>query len=73
MNSRLLKEKHTQWLKRRTPGTHAVLYATLFVAAVYWGFEGDFLDFRDAFLWLVAFIFIEMNVIQWNEEMAKNA
>lgn len=50
-----------------------VLYATLFLAAVYWGFEGDFLDFWDAFLWLVAFVFIEMNVIQWNEELAENA
>lgn len=50
----------------------AVLYATLFIAAVYWGFEGEFLDFWDAFLWLVAFVFIEMNVIQWNEEMSEN-
>ena len=50
-----------------------VLYTTLFVAAVYWGFEGDLLDFWDAFLWLVAFVFIEMNVIQWNEELAENA
>lgn len=50
----------------------AVLYATLFIAAVYWGFEGDFLDFWDAFLWLVAFVFIEMNVIQWNEELAEH-
>lgn len=52
--------------------TKVVLYATLFFAAVYWGFEGDFLDFWDAFLWLVAFVFIEMNVIQWNEELAEH-
>ena len=45
-----------------------VLYTTLFLAAVYWGIKGDFLDFWDAFLWLVAFVFIELNVVQWREE-----
>ena len=38
------------------------LYSILFVAAFYWGLEGDFLDFWDAFLWLVAFFFIESNL-----------
>ena len=38
------------------------LYSILFVAALYWGAEGDFLDFWDAFLWLVAFFFIESNL-----------
>jgi hypothetical protein len=45
-----------------------VLYAILFGAAVYWGLLGDFLDFWDAFLWLVAFVFIEMNIFQWQAE-----
>jgi hypothetical protein len=31
---------------------------------------GDFLDFWDAFIWLVAFFFIEMNLFQWQEETA---
>jgi len=44
-------------------------YAVLFFCAIYWGFEGDFLDFWDAFLWLVAFIFIELNIFQWHEEV----
>ena len=48
-----------------------VLYSTLFVCAAYWGFEGSFLDFWDAFLWLVAFIFIEMNIFQWHEEIGE--
>ena len=48
--------------------TKFILYATLFLAAVYWGFKGDFVDFWDAFLWLVAFFFIEMNVIEWRQE-----
>jgi hypothetical protein len=46
-----------------------LLYAVLFFCAVYWGLLGDFLDFWDAFLWLVAFIFIEMNIFQWHEEI----
>jgi hypothetical protein len=45
-----------------------VLYAILFVAAVYWGVYGDFVDFWDAFLWLLAFFFIEMNVVEWRQE-----
>ncbi len=47
-----------------------VLYSILFLAAVYWGVKGDFVDFWDAFLWLVAFIFIELNVVEWRQESA---
>jgi len=50
-----------------------VLYATLFLAAVYWWIKGDFVDFWDAFLWLVAFIFIEMNVFEWQKESLRQA
>lgn len=46
----------------------SVVYAVLLCAAVYWGFVGDFLDFWDAFLWLLAFVFIELNIFQWQEE-----
>jgi len=48
--------------------TKVVLYAILLVAAVYWGVYGDFVDFWDAFLWLLAFFFIEMNVVEWRKE-----
>jgi hypothetical protein len=44
------------------------IYSVLFLAAVYWGIRGDFVDFWDAFLWLVAFVFIEMNVFNWRHE-----
>ena len=44
------------------------LYFILFAAAAYWGFEGDFLDFWDAILWLFAFFVIERNVVSWREE-----
>ncbi len=44
-------------------------YLILFGAAGYWGWKGDFLEFWDAFLWLVAFIFIELNIFQWHEKV----
>jgi len=45
-----------------------ILYPTLLLAAIYWGFKGGFIDFWDAFLWLVAFVFIELNVLEWRQE-----
>jgi len=48
--------------------TKGFFYAVLFICAVYWGVKGSFLDFWDAFLWLVAFIFIELNIFQWHSE-----
>jgi hypothetical protein len=44
------------------------LYSALLYAAVYWGAKGSFVDFWDAFLWLVAFVFIELNVFEWRQE-----
>lgn len=49
-----------------------LVYAILFSAAVYWGLKGDFLDFWDACLWLFAFIFIEMNVFEWQYETSQD-
>ncbi|MEO0997895.1 MAG: hypothetical protein AAFX58_10280 [Pseudomonadota bacterium] len=46
----------------------AVLYAVLLGCAVYWGVDGEFLHFWDAFLWLVAFVFIELNIFNWQRE-----
>ena len=45
-----------------------VIYAILFLCAAYWAYAGDFLDFYDAALWLFAFIFIELNVFEWQYE-----
>jgi hypothetical protein len=45
-----------------------ILYTILLFAAIYWGIKGDFVDFWDAFLWLVAFVFIELNVFEWRQE-----
>ena len=50
-------------------GAKLILYATLIVAAIFWGFKGNFLDFWDAALWLLAFVFIELNVFEWQQEI----
>jgi hypothetical protein len=49
-----------------------VLYSILLFAAIYWGIFGDFLEFWDAFLWIVAFVFIEMNLFDWKKETDKD-
>ena len=49
-----------------------LLYPILFFNAFYWGIKGDFIDFWDAFLWLIAFIFIELNIIQWDDDKNTN-
>jgi hypothetical protein len=45
-----------------------VLYSILALAVVAWMVTGDFVDWWDAFLWLVAFVFIELNVFEWRHE-----
>lgn len=64
-----LQDKLTDRLLSLAKYLKGFFYFILFVAAAYWGFEGSFLDFWDAFLWLVAFIFIELNIFQWHEEV----
>ncbi|MCP5183696.1 MAG: hypothetical protein H6993_07020 [Pseudomonadales bacterium] len=53
----------SRWLK-------VLLYTLLFVAALLWGVDGDWLSFWDAFLWLFAFFCIELNVFAWSREEA---
>ena len=53
--------------------TKIVLYSLLILFAVFWGFAGSFLDFWDAFLWIVAFVFIERNVFVWEQELERAA
>ena len=49
------------------------IYGVLFLCALYWGWKGNFLDFWDAVLWLFAFIFIELNVFDWQKETSQTA
>lgn len=45
-----------------------IAYFILLLACLYWGYMGDGIGFWDAILWLVAFIFIELNIFQWRQE-----
>lgn len=65
LQSRDLLDRRRMLIAKFSKG---MLYTVLFFCAIYWGILGDFLDFWDAFLWLVAFIFIEMNIFQWHED-----
>lgn len=51
----------------------AILYSILIIAAIIWGLYGNFMDFWDAFIWIAAFVFIEMNLLQWHEETEADA
>ena len=63
-----LKNKLTNKLMLTFKYTKGFFYVILLFCAAYWGFNSSFLDFWDAFLWLVAFIFIELNIFQWHSE-----
>ena len=64
-----LSRSHRKRLVEKANNTAKIVcYSILFGAAAYWGIFGAFLDFWDALLWIVAFIFIELNVFQWQEE-----
>jgi len=63
-----LKDKLTSRTMFAAKYIKGFFYLILFICAIYWGVEGSFLDFWDAFLWLVAFIFIELNIFQWHSE-----
>lgn len=63
-----LRHQLSESMMRYSSVIKGLLYFTLLVCAIYWGFNGSFLDFWDAFLWLVAFFFIEMNLFEWHAE-----
>lgn len=56
------------WVLTFSKAAKVILYGTLLLAAAYWAVWGDFVDGWDAFLWLLAFIFIELNLVNWHEE-----
>lgn len=63
-----LKDKLTSAMMAISRYLKVFLYTILFACAAYWGLKSTFLDFWDAFLWLLAFIFIELNLFQWHSE-----
>lgn len=68
-----LRQALSTRMLKLSKGFKVALYSILFACAVYWGIDGKFLDFWDAFLWLVAFMFIEMNIFQWHARGATEA
>ncbi len=60
--------RYEGWALRVSTAMKVLLYGTLLYAAIYWGIKGDFVDFWDAFLWLLAFAFIELNIFEWRQE-----
>ncbi|MEL0068563.1 MAG: hypothetical protein VW874_09905 [Gammaproteobacteria bacterium] len=66
-----LKGKFTGFAVTRSKLLKMAVYSLLFVCAVLWGIDGAFIDFWDAFLWLLAFFFIEMNIFEWHAETEK--
>lgn len=58
----------TDRLYRINVWAKSTLYLVLFACAIIWGIDGNFMDFWDAFIWIVAFFFIEMNIFHWHEE-----
>lgn len=46
-----------------------LLYISLFVIAILWQIDGEWLDFYDAALWIVCFFFIELNILQFEEKL----
>ena len=68
-----LRGRLSGWIYGALNLLQLLLYLILFAAAIYWGIAGDFLDFWDASLWLLAFFIIELNVFQWREETRDSA
>ncbi|WP_262691397.1 hypothetical protein [Kordiimonas aestuarii] len=62
-----LRRELTEKLYKWNGVVKALLYITLIVCCSYWAWLGDFMGFWDAFLWIVAFFFIEMNLFKWHE------
>lgn len=57
--------------QRFSPFIKITVYSILLICAIYWGVTGNFIEFWDAFLWLVAFVLIEMNMFEWQKEIAQ--
>lgn len=61
----------TQKFLRLSRAVAAPFWAVLIVNVFYWGALSSMLDAWDAFLWIAAFFFIELNMIARHEENAR--
>jgi hypothetical protein len=61
--------EYSRWEWYLRSGAKLVLYAALFVFALLWGLEGAWLDTYDALLWILCFFAIEVNVLEFEDEI----
>ncbi len=54
---------------RATNAAKVLLYGMLLLAAAYWAFRGLWLYVWDELLWIGGFAVIEMNVVEWRDEL----
>lgn len=48
------------------------VYVSLFIIAILWQIDGEWLDFYDAALWIVCFFFIELNILQFEDTLEQD-
>ena len=69
-------EQASKLTKRRLIGVmtwKGAAYLVLMVCAIYWTMYSAFIDFWDAWLWLLAFILIDLNMLGLNESQNQKA
>jgi len=49
--------------------TKYFLYSLLWGAIIYWSYRGHWMFAWDEFVWIAGFVAIEMNVVEWREEI----
>ena len=54
---------------RATNVTKGLLYGILMLVAASWAFRGLWVYVWDEFLWIGGFAVIEMNVVEWRDEL----
>lgn len=67
-----LKQKLVGNVKKVTNIIKIIAYTILVISAISWGVSGIFLDTWDALLWVLAFVFIEMNLFKWQKNIENN-
>tara|TARA_R110002096_G_scaffold416576_3_gene619604 strand:+ start:47432 stop:48235 length:804 start_codon:yes stop_codon:yes gene_type:complete len=63
-----LKGKLTPQIMTISKWFKVIIYSVLIGCLIAWAVIGEILDIFDAFLWLLGFFFIELNLFDWNAE-----
>jgi hypothetical protein len=57
------------WEWRLRNAIKFALYGTLALIAIWWGIQGDLLDFYDATLWILCFAVVELNIFKFEDQI----